>query len=129
MRAVAFQNPSAPAYAVVVDIPLGADIEKQLKDATGIELGRVTGIGGVGQNFEPVVVPESRPLDRPREWVAFLDYTDWLTGQPGTATMAIRTSIANIYDPVRGTGRADSHFQLWPGSPDPPGRHRHAVPR
>ena len=98
VRAVAFQNPSAAAYAVVVDIPLGADIEQQLKDDTGIELGRVTGMGEVGRNFDPVVVPESRPLDRPREWVAFLDYTDWRTGQPGTATMAIRTSIANIYD-------------------------------
>ena len=98
VRAVAFQNPAAAAYAVVVDIPLGPDIEQQLKEDTGIELGGVTGIGAVGRNFEPVAVPESRPLDRPREWVAFLDYTDWLTGQPGTATMAIRTSIANIYD-------------------------------
>ena len=97
-RAVAFQNPSMPAYAVVVDIPLGADIEQELKDDTGIELGGVTGMGEVGRNFAPAAVPESRPLDRPREWVAFLDYTDWQTGRPGTATMAIRTSIANIYD-------------------------------
>lgn len=98
VRAVAFEDGPSPTYAVIVDIPLGADVEKQVKDATGIEIGPVVGIGVVGRNFEPVDVPESRPLDRPREWVAFLDYTDWATGTPSTATMAIRTSIGNIYD-------------------------------
>ncbi len=98
VRAVAFEDAPMPTYAVIVDVPLGADIEQQLKDDTGIEIGPVVGIGAVGQNFEDVDVPESRPLDRPREWVAFLDYTDWATGEPSTATMAIRTSIGNIYD-------------------------------
>jgi serine phosphatase RsbU (regulator of sigma subunit) len=98
VRAVAFQSPSKSVYAVVVDIPLGADISKRLKDDTGIELGGITGIGAVGRNFEPVV--PGGLLDRPREWVAFLDYTDWQTGMPGSATMAIRTSIANIYNRI-----------------------------
>ena len=45
VRAVAFQDPSTAAYAVVVDIPLGADVARRLKDETGIDLGRVTAIG------------------------------------------------------------------------------------
>ena len=99
VRAVAFEPSSKPLYAVVVDIPLGADIDRRLNDDTGIELGGITGIGAVGQNFGTALAPGGL-LDRPREWVAFLDYADWETGMSGTATMAIRTSIANIYNRI-----------------------------
>jgi phosphoserine phosphatase RsbU/P len=95
VRAVA----PASRYAVVVDVPLGNAVAAQLRKDTGIELGGVTEIGGASRSFDREA-PAAAMLDRPRDWVAFLDYANWQTGQTATATMGIRTSIANIYNRV-----------------------------
>jgi sigma-B regulation protein RsbU (phosphoserine phosphatase) len=86
----------ASGYAVVVDLAFGSEVAAQLRTDTGIELGGITEIGGASRSFEREAAAATA-LDRPREWVAFLDYTTWQTGEPGTATVGIRTSIGNIY--------------------------------
>ena len=120
-RAVAFPDMPMPRYAVIVDVPLGPEIAKQLREETGIELGAVTALNVEDTAANPrdpnPDLPDIIPspgfdntaartpgiLDRPREWVAFLDDTDWQTGRAGTATIAIRTSISNIYDRISAT--------------------------
>jgi sigma-B regulation protein RsbU (phosphoserine phosphatase) len=117
VRAVAVPDVRSPDYAVIVDLPVDAAVAHELRDDTGIELGEVTAMS---------VEPSARPLtgrrmngeaaagratqaagasllDRPLGWVAFLDYRDWNTGQPGTLTAAISTSVAAIYDRISST--------------------------
>lgn len=119
VRAVALPPASPARYAVVVDIPLGAAIAQRLHEDTGVELGDTTAliaderaastdpdveIDPVDSTFPPASrEADSGILRRPREWVVFLDSVDWDTGQPGTVTMAIRTTIAGIYDRISTT--------------------------
>jgi sigma-B regulation protein RsbU (phosphoserine phosphatase) len=123
VRAAALPGASPARYAVVVDVPLSAEIARRLHDETGVELGDVTAlIAEEGAIDSASGAPLDRAVDRtparpaeatreadegflrrPREWVVFLDYTDWETGRVGTATLAIRTSIAGIYQRLSGT--------------------------
>jgi sigma-B regulation protein RsbU (phosphoserine phosphatase) len=120
-RAVAFPGVTMPRYAVIVDVPLGPEVARQLREETGIELGAVTALNVdeartnpenpnpdlpdliPSAGFDATVAAHAGILDRPREWVAFLDDTDWDTGSAGTATIAIRTSISGIYDRISAT--------------------------
>ena len=105
VRAVALPDSRAPGYAVVVDVPVTAALAHQLRDDTGIELGRITALttsdGARPLRGRRVAGEDAAPhasaaaatslLQRPREWVTFLDYRDWDTGQAGTLTAAIST--------------------------------------
>ena len=117
IRAVALPDIAAPRYAVVVDVPLSSELAHQLRDETGIELGEVGVITG-NANVRPVpgrIVNRVEPAERPGNgveltrlqqrlpWVAFLDFTDWTTGQTGSLTVSIGTSIAEIYDRISAT--------------------------
>jgi serine phosphatase RsbU (regulator of sigma subunit) len=117
IRAVALPDAAAPGYAVVVDVPLSAEIAHQLRDETGIELGNVGGIINTantdvrpmrGRVVEPAAADARAPegtsrFEQPLPWVAFLDFVDWNTGRTGTLTVSIGTSIADIYDRISAT--------------------------
>ncbi|MBM3819838.1 MAG: HAMP domain-containing protein [Acidimicrobiia bacterium] len=122
VRAVAFPPVAAPRYAVLVDLPLTRAIAEELRGDTGVELGDTTtliadergdpgnpditvDIGGNPSEaaFPPPADTRAGMLRRPREWVVFLDSVDWDSGRPGTVTMAIRTTIADIYDRISAT--------------------------
>ena len=117
VRAVALPDTSMPDYAVVVDVPVTATLAHQLRDDTGIELGPITALttsdGARPLPGRRVAGEEGAPhastaaatslIQRPLEWVAFLDYRDWDTGRPGSLTAQISTSIAGIYDRIWGT--------------------------
>jgi serine phosphatase RsbU (regulator of sigma subunit) len=115
VRAVALPAVGSPGYAVVVDIPVTDSIAHQLRDDTGIELGEVAAINTTDTGVRPMAgrriddgeneaSSSARTrrgrLEQPLGWVAFLDFTDWLTGQTGNLTVAIGMSIAEIYDRI-----------------------------
>jgi serine phosphatase RsbU (regulator of sigma subunit) len=104
----------APGYAVIVDIPVSAAVVRQLRDDTGIELGAISrleaddpaaepgadGSEGGGLTFaisSEGTGAEGGFLERPLEWIAFLDDVDWRTGEPGTVATSIAMSISDIY--------------------------------
>ena len=111
MRAVAFPELPNPTWAVVLDIPLSQVVEQRITDETGIRIGEVTAlpfgsrenvVPVTGRALEPIA---SDPLGREQtlslttqRWVAFLDYTDWTTGTPSGATLAMRINAWAIYD-------------------------------
>ncbi len=122
VRAVALPPARSPRYAVIVDLPITAAIARGLFDDTGVELGDTTALiaddrpgtddpnlnidfGGNPDSPAFSTSPDAGAglLRRPREWVVFLDSVDWDTGRPGTVTMAIRTTIAGIYDRISAT--------------------------
>jgi sigma-B regulation protein RsbU (phosphoserine phosphatase) len=114
VRAVALPDSRTPGYAVVVDVPVTTALAHQLRDDTGIELGRITAlttsdgarplrgrrVSGEDGAPHPSTAAATSLLQRPLGWVAFLDYRDWDTGQAGTLTAAISTSIAGVYDRI-----------------------------
>jgi serine phosphatase RsbU (regulator of sigma subunit) len=120
-RAIVWVEGAAPRHAVIVDVPLGAEMARRFRAESGVELGEVASIisggdesGAASRPVQAAAVP-GRPraigqpdanagwLQRPLEWVAFLDYTDWETGRPGAATVVIRTSLAGLYDRISAT--------------------------
>ncbi|MDE3155252.1 MAG: PP2C family protein-serine/threonine phosphatase [Acidobacteriota bacterium] len=110
VRAVAFARELAPRVAVVVDLPVGAAIRRQLSDETGVEIRGVTALPMAGQErAHPLVARPGVPAEAsggpagsggPLNWVTFLDYTDWATGASGPALVSTSLSIARIYDRI-----------------------------
>ncbi|HVB39219.1 MAG TPA: PP2C family protein-serine/threonine phosphatase, partial [Vicinamibacterales bacterium] len=110
LRAVAFARVRSPRAAVVVDLPVGATIRRELRDETGVEIRGVTALPMSGQErARPLparpglaagVAPASSTAIGPLNWVTFLDYTDWTTGGSGPALVSTSLSIARIYDRI-----------------------------
>ncbi len=118
VRAVALADGADPGYAVVVDVPFTSTLEHQLRDDSGIQLGEVTALSSELQLARGNAIAEdgsivarapahaaSRPnrLQQLMPWVTFLDFTDWATGRTGNLTVAIGTTIAEIYERISGT--------------------------
>ncbi len=109
MRAVALPEVTNPAWAVVLDLPLSVVIEQRILDETGIRMGEVTALLGEGRKPTLGRSFENRPPD-PRNtpmfslaaqrWVAFLDFSDWTTGNVESASVAILINIWEIYNRI-----------------------------
>jgi len=105
VRAVAFPPSADAAYAVVVDLAVDTAVKRQMLDAIGVEITRVSDVSrNVGLLHSRVVVPaEPGPLDAsPSRFtsIALLEYRDWQTGQTGTLQASIRLGIGDIYDRI-----------------------------
>src|SRR5919201_1009408 len=85
-------------------------VARQMEEETGVELRDVSlvissaELGSDNTNVE-VQPPDadavgvargSGLLDRPIEWVAFFDATDWTTGHTSSVAAAIRTSVRSL---------------------------------
>ncbi len=109
MRAVALPEVPNPAWAVVLDMPLSAVIEQRILDETGIRMGEVTAFTGEGRQPIPGRSFEVRPPDpqntplfslATQRWVAFLDFSDWTTGETESASVAILINVWEIYNRI-----------------------------
>ena len=108
-RAVAWPDGGA-TQAVVVTLPLTGQVAKQLEDETGVELRDVslvisspevdqdatTAEPAPRNSLETDTIPSTGLLDRPIEWVAFFDATDWDTGHTSSVAASIRTSVRSL---------------------------------
>lgn len=118
-RAVA--RPDGAAYAVVVDVPLGRAMTRQIREDTGItirEITRVefhsesvTGDRDNGQASSARGVPPEwyRSLFGPPNlepgagslmWVTVLDSTDWATGRRGTMTVGFSLVLSDVWNRI-----------------------------
>lgn len=109
MRAVALPEVANPAWAVVLDMPLSAEIERRILNETGIRMGEVTALLGEGRKPSLGRSFEVRPPDpqnipifslATQRWVAFLDFSDWTTGEPESASVAILINVWEIYNRI-----------------------------
>jgi len=87
-RGVVWIDAAGPSRAVVVDVPLSPVFARELKEDTGIV------IAGEG-------AAAAQPDDG-LQWVAFLEYTDWATGEADPMTVAFRMNVADLYNRVAG---------------------------
>jgi len=96
-RAVAFPESTAPAYAVVVDLPFDDQPRTRLRDQSGIEVTSVNPLSDrVGTDQTQVTVTGNGPLG----WVTFLAARDWLTGESRTLLAMARLSLQAIYQRI-----------------------------
>lgn len=112
LRAVALPDDAAPGWAVILDMPVTSVITERIREETGIRLGEVSALPfgdrrarlPSGRTLEAglQVTDEGRPRDAfiGPDWVAFLDYVDWETGQVSNATAAIQINVWQIYDRI-----------------------------
>ena len=109
MRAVALPEVTNPTWAVVLDLPLSMVIEQRILAETGIRMGEITaflGEGrkpGLGRSFENRPPdPQNTPIFSlaTQRWVAFLDFSDWTTGNAESASVAILINVWEIYNRI-----------------------------
>jgi serine phosphatase RsbU (regulator of sigma subunit) len=98
VRAVAFPAAAAPRHAVVVDIPLTAEMVRQIEEETGIS------IGSIGDAAPGATARDERTF---AQWVVFLQHTRWATGDTGQVTLAITMRIADVYAQLSPAGIRD----------------------
>jgi phosphoserine phosphatase RsbU/P len=106
VRAVAW--PEGAHNAVVVDVPVGDGLRRELREEMGITIGGISTVegqqGATGRRVRifsggtAVDVDPSEPI----EWVGFLDYVDWPTGQTSTATVSFRMGLGAVYQYLSG---------------------------
>ena len=119
---------SGGPYAVVVDLPFDGQVKERLHDQTGIRAGNVSirstrnagarpvlrRLRQAAQNLVkpggtelavPVQSPVSSEGKRTGIWersVAFLDFTDWETGESGRASVSLNVTPRDLYARVAG---------------------------
>jgi serine phosphatase RsbU (regulator of sigma subunit) len=110
MRAVALPEVATPTWAVVLDMPLSMTIERRILDETGIRMGEIA--ANLGDSRRPSLGRpfEERPVDpqadgpivsmRVQRWVAFLEFSDWTTGETENASVAILINVWEIYNRI-----------------------------
>ena len=106
VRAAMFPESPMPGYAVVVDLLVGDQTRRQLRNDTGVE---IIGTSAVEVSDRSGASPmRGRPggdrasvgaaTDGPLGWVTFLAYRDWKSGAVGTLLVKTQPSISAIYD-------------------------------
>lgn len=116
VRAAAFPDEAEPGFAVVVDLPVTANLIDDLRRETGINISaflpvltpgalRPTAYGHRLAEETPVAPPPPRRglLERPRAWFAFMEMVDWGTGATGHVAATIAMSPADIIRRVSAT--------------------------
>jgi phosphoserine phosphatase RsbU/P len=107
-RAVALPATRTPSWAVVLDLPISAVVERRLQDETGIQLGT---IGVIPTDDTPGVAARGTALDaRPapdygdgllnqvlRRWVVLVQHTDWASGKAGELNVQLSLHLVDIY--------------------------------
>ena len=102
-------RPVDEGRTVIVDIPLGPRVVGRIADATGIE---VTGEAFAAADPTGGAAPAARVEGDATAgfasggglaWVAFLERTDWETGEPGAVGLGIRVPPAALYQHLFGS--------------------------
>ncbi len=109
IRAVAMPEVPAPAWAVILDIPISTAVEKRIQEETGIRMDEISAFLAPG--VQPIVgkALEDRPVVEDNgpllsiqqaRWVVFLDHVDWPTGERESASIKIFINALGIYDRI-----------------------------
>jgi serine phosphatase RsbU (regulator of sigma subunit) len=93
--------------AVIVDIPVGDDFVRELRDETGVALETTTPVSAVDEtqpNRAIFVGPANIGTEGQRRgelnWVAWLDYLQWETGETDTLLMSFRLGLPALYERI-----------------------------
>ena len=104
VRAVAFPEVTDPAYAVVVDLPVGDEVRRQLRRDTGVELAsfRIVNSDATWLPARSGAADVAAPTDQsaPLTSVSILEYHDWTSNRAGRLVATMQLSIGEIYQKI-----------------------------
>lgn len=97
--AIRVVSPSPGSDRVVIaDLPIDTDIVARLHDRTGAEIDGITVTDAKGSRLlTNAIHPPGGMLSAFRQTVAFVDFTDWVTGQTGRAAIGLNAPAARLY--------------------------------
>ena len=107
-RAIAW--PKGLRSALIVDVPVGDALINEFRDEMGITIEAYSIVEPVAEGDQAPTPPQNQgrvrvgPINirlgeqqEPLGWVAFLDYTDWKTGEMSALTVGFRVGLAAVY--------------------------------
>jgi phosphoserine phosphatase RsbU/P len=107
-RAIAW--PKGLRSALIVDIPVGDALINEFRDEMGITIEAYSIVDPVAEGDRAPAPPQNQgrvrvgPINiklgeqqEPLGWVAFLDYTDWMTGEMSALTVGFRVGPAAVF--------------------------------
>jgi phosphoserine phosphatase RsbU/P len=115
LRGVGLPDMSRPTFAIVVDIPKNDRLVERIREETSVKIQGISESTGTGESARlPAAQPAAQPVKpadttadpapastkRRIAWIAFIESTDWATGDPRNAAVRIDVNIADIYDRV-----------------------------
>ena len=108
VRALAW--PEGSRDAVMVDVPVGEGLTRELREEMGITIGAISTVeeedraSKQPRRVRILAGPARVDLDpsEPIEWVGFLYYVDWMTGETNTATVSFRMGLSAVYQYLSG---------------------------
>ena len=107
VRAVAW--PDGADHAVIVDIPIGDGIKREVHDEMGISIGGTSSEDSPGENGErnrkvisvsPGDIPKG--LQEPLGWVTPIDHTNWDTGEMSPLAVGYRMGLGAVFKSLSG---------------------------
>jgi len=118
VRAVAW--PEGTRNAVVVDVPVGDGLRRELREDMGITIGRISLVDVERDPSRPprrigiLTGDEALEADRsePVEWVGFFDCVDWSTGRTNTAAVSFRMGLGAVYRYLSDSGGRINSFNF-----------------
>ncbi len=107
-RAVALPATQSPGWAVVLDLPISAVVERRLQEETGIQLGLIRDVRtdeampvtarGRALDSRPPPPPAQGLVDQLlRRWAVFIEPLDWDSGKPGNVSVELSLHLLEIY--------------------------------
>jgi sigma-B regulation protein RsbU (phosphoserine phosphatase) len=109
VRAVAFPDSKRPGYAVVVDLPVSAEILQQLRRETGVSITKLVVAPDAADNVAPLQgLESSRPVAQPAPassgWLSnipsVIEYSDWNSGKSGQIIVTTELKVGELYERV-----------------------------
>jgi HAMP domain-containing protein len=121
VRALAW--PDGARNAVIVDVPIGDALRREVHDEMGITIGNSAAVG-VSADGTPDSGREktagagstniSTDLQEPLGWVTPLDHTDWATGETSSVAVGFRMGLGAVFKSLSGPSFDRlNRFGLW----------------
>jgi sigma-B regulation protein RsbU (phosphoserine phosphatase) len=126
LRAVVFPDSRRPGYAVVVDLPVGADVRAQLRRDTGVSITSLVVVRDAEDNVKPLAGRDPGQLraagaipaatvPAATGWLSnipsLIEYSDWNSGVHGTIIVTTELKIGELYERISsGPGLVSRNF-------------------
>ena len=106
VRAIAW--PDGLPNAVIIDVPIGEALKKEVHDELGISIGNSSSVGESGQASSAPKTIRVNPADirsdlqEPLGWVTPIDHTDWATGEMSPVAVGYRLGLGAVFKALSG---------------------------
>ena len=108
VRAVAFPDTTAPAFAVVYDVPIGAAVKDRLRADTGVDMTAVAVRRDAEEDVKPLASQQAADPPAPppassgllSNLKTLVDYQDWNTGKTGVLFVTTEVRVGELYNRI-----------------------------